>query len=67
MIYGVANVIAFLSEAMTFHPGDVLSMGTPPGVGFARNPQLFMKAGDVCEVEIQGIGLLSNPIVDEAR
>ena len=66
MIYGVANVIAFLSEAMTLQPGDVLVMGTPPGVGFERDPQLFMKAGDVCEVEIEGIGLLSNPIVDEA-
>jgi 2-keto-4-pentenoate hydratase/2-oxohepta-3-ene-1,7-dioic acid hydratase in catechol pathway len=66
MIYGVANVIAFLSEAMTFHPGDALVMGTPPGVGLERDPQLFMKAGDVCEVEIEGIGLLSNPIVDEA-
>ena len=65
MIYGVANVIAFLSEAMTFHPGDVLVMGTPPGVGVARDPQLFMKAGDVCEVEIDGIGLLRNPVVDE--
>ena len=67
MIYGVANVIAFLSEAMTFHPGDVLVMGTPPGVGFARDPQLFMKAGDVCEVEIERIGRLSNPILDEAN
>ena len=66
MIYDVASVIAFLSEAMTFHPGDVLVMGTPPGVGFERDPQLFMKAGDVCEVEIEGIGLLSNPILDEA-
>jgi acylpyruvate hydrolase len=66
MIYGVASVIAFLSEAMTFHPGDVLVMGTPPGVGLERDPQLFMKAGDVCEVEIEGIGLLSNPILDEA-
>src|SRR3984957_8335787 len=66
MIYGVASVIAFLSEAMTFHPGDVLVMGTPPGVGLERDPQLFMKAGDVCEVEIEGIGLLSNSILDEA-
>ena len=66
MIYGVASVIAFLSEAMTLHPGDVLVMGTPPGVGLERDPQLFMKAGDVCEVEVEGIGLLSNPILDEA-
>jgi 2-keto-4-pentenoate hydratase/2-oxohepta-3-ene-1,7-dioic acid hydratase in catechol pathway len=51
---------------MTFEPGDVLVTGTPSGVGFARKPPLFMKAGDICEVEIEGIGLLSNPVIDEA-
>ena len=40
-------------------------MGTPPGVRLERDPQLFMKAGDVCEIEIEGIGLLRNPVVDE--
>jgi acylpyruvate hydrolase len=44
----------------------VLVTGTPSGVGFARKPPLFMKAGDICEVEIEGIGLLSNPVIDEA-
>ena len=66
MIYSVANTIAFLSEAMTLNPGDVLAMGTPPGVGFARNPQLFMKPGDLCEVEIEHLGTLSNTVVAES-
>jgi 2-keto-4-pentenoate hydratase/2-oxohepta-3-ene-1,7-dioic acid hydratase in catechol pathway len=50
---------------MTLRPGDVLVTGTPAGVGFARKPPLFMKDGDVCEVEVEGIGLLRNNIVDE--
>ena len=43
-------------------PGDVIATGTPAGVGWSRKPQLFMKPGDICEVEIEGIGTLSNPI-----
>lgn len=66
MIFGVAETIALLSEAMTLRPGDVLVMGTPSGVGLARTPQLWMKPGDVCEVEIEGIGLLSNPVAPES-
>jgi 2-keto-4-pentenoate hydratase/2-oxohepta-3-ene-1,7-dioic acid hydratase in catechol pathway len=50
---------------MTLEPGDLLVMGTPAGVGLARQPQVFLKAGDVCEVEIEKIGLLRNPIVCE--
>ena len=64
-IFDVPQVIATLTEAMTLLPGDVIIMGTPPGVGAARKPQLWMKHGDVCEIEIEGIGTLSNPIVDE--
>lgn len=66
-IFDVATVISVVSEAITFEPGDVIIMGTPPGVGIARKPQVWMKDGDVCEVEIEGIGTLSNPIVDEKR
>jgi 2-keto-4-pentenoate hydratase/2-oxohepta-3-ene-1,7-dioic acid hydratase in catechol pathway len=51
---------------MTLKPGDVIVTGTPSGVGMARTPPLFMKHGDVCEVEIEGIGLLRNPVRDEA-
>jgi acylpyruvate hydrolase len=65
MIYSVASTIAFLSEAMTLNPGDVLVMGTPPGVGFARQPKLLMKPGDLCEVEIEGLGTLSNSVIAE--
>ncbi len=66
MLFDVKTVISVVSEAITLWPGDVLVMGTPAGVGFGRKPPLFMKDGDVCEVEIEGIGKLVNPIRDEA-
>jgi 2-keto-4-pentenoate hydratase/2-oxohepta-3-ene-1,7-dioic acid hydratase in catechol pathway len=62
MVFDVATTIALLSTFLTLEAGDVLVMGTPSGIGFARKPQLFMKDGDVCEVEIEKIGLLVNPI-----
>jgi acylpyruvate hydrolase len=65
LIFTVANTIHLLSTFMTLEAGDVLVMGTPGGVGVARNPQVWMKAGDVCEVEIEGVGLLVNKIVAE--
>ena len=65
LIFDVARTISLLSTFMTLEAGDVLVMGTPGGVGVARKPQVWMKAGDVCEVEIEGVGLLSNPIVAE--
>ena len=64
-IFDVTQTIVHLSEVMTLNPGDVIIMGTPPGVGAARKPPLWMKGGDTCEIEIEGIGTLSNPIVDE--
>ena len=66
MIFPVAKTIELLSACMTLEPGDLLVMGTPAGVGFARNPPLWMKDGDTIEVEIEGIGILSNPIKDES-
>jgi len=66
MIFGVAETIALLAECMTLEPGDVLVMGTPAGVGQARNPPVWMKAGDAIEIEIERIGTLRNPIVAEA-
>lgn len=66
MIFTVARTIAIVSEIMTLEPGDMIAFGTPPGVGHARQPQVWMKAGDVVEVEIEGIGICSNPIVAEA-
>ena len=67
MIFPVAETLVDLTQAMTLQPGDVIVMGTPSGVGHARKPQLWMKHGDVCEIEIEGIGILSNPIEDEKK
>jgi len=55
MVFSVAKLISFLSEAITLSPGDILVSGTPAGVGVARTPPLFMKDGDVCEVEIEKV------------
>jgi len=66
MIFDVAELIYVLSEAITLAPGDIIVSGTPSGVGHARKPPLYMKDGDTCEVEIEGIGTLVNPIKDEA-
>ena len=65
LIFDVATTIHLLSTFMTLEAGDLLVMGTPGGVGIARNPQVWMKAGQICEVEIEGVGLLVNPIVAE--
>lgn len=65
MIFDVATLVSTLSQAITFLPGDVIVTGTPAGVGVARTPKLFMKPGDLCEVEIEGIGILRNPIEAE--
>ena len=66
MIFDVATLVSVCSEAMALQPGDILITGTPAGVGLARKPQVWMKPGDVCEVEVEGLGVLRNPIVDEA-
>jgi len=66
MVFSVAETVSLLSACCTLEPADVIVMGTPAGVGFARKPPLWMKAGDVIEVEIERIGVLRNPIVDEA-
>ena len=65
MLFDVASLIAIISEAITLAPGDIIVTGTPSGVGLARKPPLFMKAGDVCEVEIEQLGILRNFVVDE--
>jgi acylpyruvate hydrolase len=65
MIFDVATQVSLMSDAMLMKPGDVIVTGTPSGVGLARNPKVFMKPGDVCEVEIEGVGLLSNPIIQQ--
>jgi 2-keto-4-pentenoate hydratase/2-oxohepta-3-ene-1,7-dioic acid hydratase in catechol pathway len=65
MIFPVDETIVLLAECMTLEPGDVIVMGTPAGVGQARTPPVWMKAGDVIEIEIERIGLLRNPIQNE--
>jgi 2-keto-4-pentenoate hydratase/2-oxohepta-3-ene-1,7-dioic acid hydratase in catechol pathway len=62
MVFDVVNTVALLSTFLTLEAGDMLVMGTPSGVGFARDPKIFMKPGDVVEVEIERIGLLRNPV-----
>jgi len=56
MVYGVAHLVSYLSQFMTLHPGDVISTGTPPGVGLGQKPPRFLKAGDVVELGIAGLG-----------
>ena len=65
MTYPIRELIAYLSRIHPLHPGDVIATGTPSGVGVARDPQLFLKPGDVVEVEIGGVGVLRNGVVDE--
>jgi len=65
MIFSTARTIALLSEFMTLEPGDIIATGTPSGVAHARKPPAWMKAGDKVEVEVERIGVLANPIVDE--
>ncbi|CAM3737344.1 fumarylacetoacetate hydrolase family protein [Polynucleobacter brandtiae] len=64
-LWGVAETIVLITECMTLEPGDLVITGTPAGVGYARNPPVFMKPGDICEIEIESIGILSNTIADE--
>jgi 2-keto-4-pentenoate hydratase/2-oxohepta-3-ene-1,7-dioic acid hydratase in catechol pathway len=67
LIFGVDHVVSFLSQTVTLEPGDVIATGTPPGVGFARKPPVFLKDGDVVEVEVEGLGVLSNPVAADSR
>ncbi len=62
LIFPVDELIAYVSAVCTLSPGDLLFTGTPPGVGFARDPAVFLQPGDVVEVEIDGLGVLSNPV-----
>jgi 2-keto-4-pentenoate hydratase/2-oxohepta-3-ene-1,7-dioic acid hydratase in catechol pathway len=66
MMFPVVEMLVYLTQGVTLEPGDVIFTGTPSGVGHARKPPVWMKQGDVCEIEIEGIGVLRNPIADEA-
>jgi len=63
MIFSVGATLAYLAQVFTLEVGDLVFTGTPPGVGFARKPPVFLKAGDQVEVEIEGLGVLRNPVV----
>ncbi|MHA2497367.1 MAG: fumarylacetoacetate hydrolase family protein, partial [Candidatus Hodarchaeales archaeon] len=62
MIFPIPEILSFISEGITLLPGDIILTGTPPGVGFARDPPIFLKSGDRLELEIEGLGRLCNPV-----
>lgn len=66
LIFGVPQLVEFISASITLEPGDIIATGTPEGVGVFRTPQIFLKPGDVVEIEIQGLGVLRNPVVAES-
>jgi 2-keto-4-pentenoate hydratase/2-oxohepta-3-ene-1,7-dioic acid hydratase in catechol pathway len=65
LIFGVPEIVAFIGETITLEPGDLILTGTPSGVAHARKPPAWMRHGDVAEIEIEGIGILRNPVEDE--
>ena len=66
MMFPLAETLVYLTKGMTLEPGDIIVTGTPSGVGHARKPEpVWMKAGDVAEVEVEGVGVLRNPVIDE--
>jgi 2-keto-4-pentenoate hydratase/2-oxohepta-3-ene-1,7-dioic acid hydratase in catechol pathway len=67
LIFNARQLVSYLSRCMTLLPGTAIMTGTPSGVGFARKPPVFLQAGDVVEVEIEGIGVLRNPVVREGE
>jgi 5-carboxymethyl-2-hydroxymuconate isomerase len=62
MVFGVAELIAYITQAITLEPGDLIATGTPAGVGAFRDPPIFMQPGDEITIEIEGIGALTNPV-----
>lgn len=66
LVFDVPALLEYLSAVMTLEPGDIVSTGTPPGVGMARKPPIYLQDGDVCTVEVEGIGALTNPCVAES-
>jgi 2-keto-4-pentenoate hydratase/2-oxohepta-3-ene-1,7-dioic acid hydratase in catechol pathway len=65
LIFSVEELVAYISQVVTLQPGDLIFTGTPPGVGVARKPPVYLKGGDVVEVEIDGLGILRNPVEQE--
>jgi 2-keto-4-pentenoate hydratase/2-oxohepta-3-ene-1,7-dioic acid hydratase in catechol pathway len=65
LIFDVPTLVSYISNVMTLEPGDVILTGTPPGVGFFREPKVALAPGDVVEVEVEGVGLLRNPVAGD--
>jgi acylpyruvate hydrolase len=63
LIFGISELISYLSKSFTFQPGDIIATGTPPGVGFSRKPPRFLQPGDLVEVEIERVGRIANRVV----
>src|ERR1700729_1875740 len=66
LIFGIEQLIVYLSAGVTLHPGDVIATGTPGGVGDSRRPPRYLRAGDTVEIEVAGVGTLTNSVVDES-
>jgi 2-keto-4-pentenoate hydratase/2-oxohepta-3-ene-1,7-dioic acid hydratase in catechol pathway len=65
MVFDVLTTLVEITQCMTLHAGDCIAMGTPAGVGYPRTPPVFLKQGDIAEVEVEKIGILCNGIVNE--
>jgi 2-keto-4-pentenoate hydratase/2-oxohepta-3-ene-1,7-dioic acid hydratase in catechol pathway len=66
MMFPLVETLVYLTQGITLEPGDIIVTGTPSGVGHARKPQVWMKPGDTVEIDIGGVGVLRNTIVDES-
>jgi 2-keto-4-pentenoate hydratase/2-oxohepta-3-ene-1,7-dioic acid hydratase in catechol pathway len=66
MVFSVAEIISYLSQMMTLHPGDVIATGTPPGVGMGMKPPVYLKAGDIMELEVAGLGRQRSHVMQDA-
>ena len=67
LVFSVPELIEYYSQFYLFKPGDVITTGSPSGVGYGRNPRIFMKVGDVVEIEVEGVGILRNPVEEVAN
>jgi 2-keto-4-pentenoate hydratase/2-oxohepta-3-ene-1,7-dioic acid hydratase in catechol pathway len=65
LIFGIGAIVEYLSAGFTLEPGDVVFTGTPAGIGAAMKPPTFLKAGDTVRIEITGLGMLENPVLEE--
>jgi 2-keto-4-pentenoate hydratase/2-oxohepta-3-ene-1,7-dioic acid hydratase in catechol pathway len=65
MIFSVAYIVSYLSRLLTLEPGDVIATGTPAGVGLGMKPQVWLRTGDICRAEVEGIGVIENPVIAE--